>query len=207
VIPLPANKFPVGPCAFRCHCVRIPGIRSDAFSTCLCEVDWIERGDMLHSNRNFIVAYVLLVGLPVVGLAGVLKRGRSITAPISIDGTWTLQADPGSLAALACGKSPALSDLAMAISQSGGSLTLTLGNGTKSPASGVLVGRTLKASILPSWSDDAECSGRELSLVANVDPTSNPRSLSGTISLSDCTACQPVEFRARRTPPAAQGGH
>ena len=163
---------------------------------------------MLHSNRNFIVAYVLLVGLPVVGLVGVLKRGRSITAPISIDGTWTLQADPGRLAALACGKSPALSDLAMAISQSGGSLTLSLGNGTKSPASGVLVGRTLKASILPSWSDDAQCGpGHELSLLASVDPASNPRSLSGTISLSDCTACQPVEFRALRTPPAAKGGH
>jgi hypothetical protein len=163
---------------------------------------------MLNSSRNFIVAYVLLVGLPVVGLVGVLKRGRAIAAPISIDGTWTLQADPGRLAALACGKSPALSDLAMAISQSGGSLILSLGNGTKTPASGVLVGRTLKASVLPSWSDDAECgSGRELSLLANVDPTSNPRSMRGTISLSDCTTCQPVEFRGLRMPPVAKGGH
>ncbi len=162
---------------------------------------------MLHSNRNFIVAYILLVGLPMLGLVGVLRRGRSMAAPVSLDGTWTLEADPTRLAALPCGKSLAISDLAMAISQSGGSFTLSLGNGTKSTASGVLVGTTLKASVLPSLSDDAECGrGRELALLATVDPKSNPRSLSGTISLNDCTTCKPVEFRAFRRPPAAKGG-
>ena len=32
---------------------------------------------MVQSNRNFIIAYILLVGLPVLGLIGVLKTGRS----------------------------------------------------------------------------------------------------------------------------------
>ena len=65
---------------------------------------------MVQSNRNFIIAYILLVGLPVLGLVGVLKTGRGVAAPISLDGTWTLQADSSRLASLPCGKSLATSD-------------------------------------------------------------------------------------------------
>ena len=48
---------------------------------------------MPHTNRNFVVAYILLVGLAVARLRGVLKSGRSLTAPISVDGTWKVEAD------------------------------------------------------------------------------------------------------------------
>ena len=37
---------------------------------------------MAHSNRNFAVAYLFLVALPVLGLVGVLRSGRSLTAPL-----------------------------------------------------------------------------------------------------------------------------
>ena len=158
----------------------------------------------MHSNRNFIIAYIILVGLPILGLVGILKRGRGMAAPVSIDGTWTLQADPARLAALPCGKSLTASDLA--ISQSGGTFTLSVTNGPKSLASGVLTGTTVKASVLPS-SDDADCGqGRELTLIATVDPKANPRSLNGTISLNDCATCKPVEFRAVRHTAAVKGG-
>jgi hypothetical protein len=161
---------------------------------------------MMHSNRNFIVAYILLVGLPILGLVGILKTGRGKAAPISVDGTWTFQADPSRLAALPCGKSLTTSDLA--ISQSGGSFTLSVPNSPKSTASGVLVGTTLKASLLPPSSDDTDCvHGRELAFLATVDPIAIPRSLTGTISLTDCPTCKPVEFRAFRRAPAARGGH
>jgi hypothetical protein len=160
---------------------------------------------MVQSNRNFIIAYILLVGLPVLALVGVLKTGRGMVAPISLDGTWTLQADPSRLASLPCGKSLTTSDLS--ISQSGANFTLSLTNGQKSTASGVLVGTTFKASLSPSLSDDTNCDrGRELALLATVDSTATPRSLTGTISLNDCPTCKPVEFRAFRRPPAAKGG-
>jgi hypothetical protein len=158
----------------------------------------------MHTNRNFIIAYIVLVGLPILGLVGILKTGRSVAAPLSVDGTWTLHADPARLTALPCGKALATSDLA--ISQSGGTFTLGLTNEPKSRASGVLSGAILKASVLPS-SDDADCGqGRELTLIATVDPKASPRSLTGTISLNDCGTCQPVEFRAFRRAPAAKGG-
>jgi hypothetical protein len=167
---------------------------------------------MSHTNRNFILAYILLVGLPVVGLLGVLKSGRELTAPISVDGLWQLQADPARLAALPCGKALAENpETGLAISQSGKNFTLTLSNGPKSTASGALEGTTLKASIVPApgWSDAASCgSGRELSLVATVDPKADPRSLTGKLSVNNCPACAPVEFYAvRQAPPVRKGSH
>jgi hypothetical protein len=157
---------------------------------------------MAHTNRNFILAYVLLVGLPLIGLLAVLRSGRSLTAPISVDGLWQIQADPARLAALPCGKSIAAApDTALAISQSGRNFTLSLANGPKTEASGVLEGHTLKASLAPSvaWSAEPGCGeNRELSLVATVDSKAEPQSLAGYFSVNHCPACAPVEFHAIR---------
>jgi hypothetical protein len=167
---------------------------------------------MSHNNRNFILAYIFLVGLPVVGLIGILKSGRALTAPISVDGLWQLQADPVRLAALPCGRTLAENpDTALAISQSGKNFTLSFSNGPKSNASGVLDGTTLKAALVPSppWSEEVGCgNGRELSLVATVDPKADPRSLVGLLSVNNCPSCGSVEFHAiRRAPPVRKGSH
>jgi hypothetical protein len=165
---------------------------------------------MSRTSRNFIIAYALLVGLPILGLVGILKSGRVLAAPISVDGVWKLQTDPVRLAALPCGRALASSpETALAISQSGRNFTLTLSDGPKSAASGVLDGTSLKASLVPSapWSEEAGCgSGREISLVATVDPRANPRSLEGTLSVSRCLSCAPVDFRAVRVAAAAKKG-
>jgi hypothetical protein len=161
---------------------------------------------MMQSNRKFFIAYVLLVGLPILGLVGILKSGRAMAAPISVDGTWALQTDPAGFTSLPCGKSLTASDLV--ISQSGGHFTLTLKDAPKATASGALTGTTLKASLLPSSPNDMDCGrGHELVLFATVDPKATPNSLTGTISLNDCPACTPIEFRALRRPPVVQGVH
>ena len=167
---------------------------------------------MSRANRNFIIAYILLVGLPIVGLVGVLKKGRSLTAPISVDGVWQVQADPVRVAALPCGRTLASTpETSLAISQSGRNFTLTLVNGPKSTGSGVLDGTSLNASVVPSaaWSEEAGCgNGRELSLVATVDPKTDPRSLAGKLSVNNCPSCTSVEFHAvRLAPPAKKGSH
>jgi hypothetical protein len=167
---------------------------------------------MPHPHRNFILAYILLVAVPVVGLIGVLKSGRKLVAPISIDGQWKLQVDPVRLAALPCGKALADStDAALAISQSGKNFTLSLSNGPRSSGSGQLDNETIKASIAPSpeWAGQAGCgAGRELTLLATVDPRANPRSLAGWLSVADCPSCDSVEFRAvKQIPPARRTTH
>jgi hypothetical protein len=166
---------------------------------------------MAHNNRNFILAYTLLVGLPILGLIGILKSGRKLTAPISVDVVWNLQLDASRLASLPCGKTLAdAPETALAISQSGKNFVLNLNNGPKSVSSGVLEGTAIKALIVPApaWSSEVGCSGRELSLVATVDPRSEPRSLNGSFSISDCPACGSVDFHAtRQAPPARRGSH
>lgn len=165
---------------------------------------------MSKTNRIFVIAYIVLVGLPILGLVGVLKKGRSLTAPISVDGTWTLKADAAALAALPCAKALAgTQDATMSISQSGGNFTLNLNNGPKAAASGTLDGTTFKASVPPAaWPGESGCaSGQDFSIVAKVDPKANPRSLTGTLSLNGCASCAPVEFQAVRQTPAKKGAH
>ena len=157
---------------------------------------------MSRTNRNFLIAYAVLVVLPIAGLFGVLKHGRSLGAPISVDGVWRLQADLSQLAALPCGSSLASTQYAaVTISQSGKNFTLSLNNGPKATASGVLEGTTLKAFVLPSaaWASQAGCgSDHVLTLIATVDPKSEPRTLAGLLSVSECSSCAPVELRAVR---------
>jgi hypothetical protein len=165
-----------------------------------------------HPNRNFFLAYILLVALPIVGLLAVLKSGRTLKAPLSVDGLWHLQVDAASLASLPCGKT--LTDnpeTALAISQSGKNFTLTLANGPKSTSSGVVEGATVNATIAPSpeWSAQDGCGANQaLILLATVDAKAIPRTLSGQISASHCPSCGAVEFHAvRQNPPVSRGLH
>jgi hypothetical protein len=154
-----------------------------------------------HPNRNFVLAYIFLVGLPVVGLLGVLKNGRTLRAPHSIDGIWQFQADADQLALLPCGRVFAENpNLALAVSQSGKNFTLTIVNGPKARASGVLDGTTVKASIAASteWPQENCGTDRKLTLLATLDPTAQPPSLSGEISVPNCAECKAVPFRAAR---------
>jgi hypothetical protein len=166
---------------------------------------------MAHSNRNFVIAYVLLVLLPVLGLVGVLRHGRGLNAPLSVDGVWRWQADSSRLAMLPCAESLLSNqDPTLTISQSGANLVLDFNNRAKAAASGVIEGTTLKASIVrpPGEVSEAGCTGgRALSLTATVDPKADPRSLVGMLSASGCPACAPVEIRASRAPVGTKAAH
>ena len=165
---------------------------------------------MSHTNRNFIIAYIVLVGLPIVGLAGALKSGRTLTAPISVDGAWTLQADPVQFAMLPCAHSfvPA-QDTALTISQSGKNFTLSFANWPKSIGSGNIEGTKLRASLVPPdlWTSQAGCgSGHELSIAATADGNGPSRTLLGTLSVNGCPACATVRFHGFRQAPSVKGG-
>ena len=161
---------------------------------------------MTSTAKRFAVSYVFLVFLPVLGLLGVLRQGRSLKAPMSVDGQWKLQFDPAQLAALPCGRALATAqDPVLAVSQSGERFTLIASGGLATASSGVIQDTTLTASLLPSQSAGNEnaCDG-QITLAAKLDPTANPKSLSGMLSATDCSSCAPVSFRATR---AAQAGY
>ncbi|SRR5258707_11964384 len=165
---------------------------------------------MSRTNRNFIIAYIILVGLPIVGLAAALKSGGTLTAPISVDGVWTLQVDPVQIAALPCAKSlTSVQDTTLAISQSGKNFTLSFASRPKSIGSGRIEGTKLTASLIPPdlWSSHAGCgNAHELSIVAAVDGKADSRSLLGTLSVNDCPSCATVRFHGFRQAPPAKGG-
>ena len=166
---------------------------------------------MSRTNRNFLIAYAALVVLPIGGLLGLLKHGRTLGAPISVDGVWRLQADLSQLAALPCGSSLASTQYsAVTISQSGKNFTLSLNNGPNATASGIVEGTTLKASVLPSaaWASQAGCgSDHVLTLIATVDPKSEPRTLAGLLTVNECPSCTPVELRGVREIQSGKKSH
>jgi hypothetical protein len=152
---------------------------------------------MSGSNRNFVFAYAFLVILPLVGLAGILKSGRHLSAPPTIDGVWSLQSAAAQDGASSCVLS-ALPDKTLTISQSGQEVILSVPGQPNVIGSGTLYGTTLRGSMAFSkGANQAECSG-PLSLLASVDRRADSRVLNGTLSVADCSTCAPLSFHAER---------
>jgi len=152
-----------------------------------------------HSNRNFLFAYVLLVALPVVGLAGVLRSGRNLSAPMSVGGIWIISATPDQLAAFPCGKILLAQNTAFTISQSGRAFTLNVPNAGWIASSGAVEGNTITATLVPAVpAKEAGCGDHSLSLTATVDTKASPRSLQGALRAQDCPGCAAIEFRGIR---------
>jgi hypothetical protein len=160
-----------------------------------------------HTNRNFVIAYVFLVALPVLGLVGILKSGRSLTAPFSVDGAWKIESNH--LSASPCGNllSPVF-NAPISISQSGKSLVVSISGGAKTTA-GTLEGKIIKAQFAAAEvgtdKPGADCGGGGLTLTATLDPMAEPRTLSGTLAVEGCASCTPMEFRAVRQPRSPGG--
>jgi hypothetical protein len=154
---------------------------------------------MAHTNRNFVLAYIFLVGLPLLGLAGILKGGRHLTAPFSVDGAWKMVASQP-LAPACKDFFSSVSSAPLSISQSGKSLVVTLNGGTRT-TSGTLEGKIITAQFtVPDKSGAAQCGDGNLNLTATLDPLTDPRTISGTLSVEGCASCAPLEFRAARQP-------
>ncbi len=162
------------------------------------------RNAITHPNRNFVIAYILLVGLPLLGLVGILRSGRSLNAPFSVDGAWKLDAGATHPSPAPCGDFlSSVSNSPVSISQSGASLVIGLGGKT---TTGTIAGKTIKAQFAGAENPNAaDCSDRSLALSATLDPLTEPKTLSGRLTVEGCASCAPVEFRAVKQPRPAGG--
>jgi hypothetical protein len=160
------------------------------------------------TNGKFVVAYIVLVALPVLGLAGILNYGRGLHAPLSVDGVWHFETGSHGLARLPCVSADVFADDgSVVISQSGGLLALKVGGAPTSVAIGSIEENTITASFLtPEWVGKGASCGKAavVTLTATVAPDPDPRVLIGVLALQDCTSCAVVEFKAvrqvRKTP-------
>jgi len=157
---------------------------------------------VILGNKNFAAAYLILVIIPILGLAGVLRSGNKLIAPSAIGGHWKMQANAPSMAPLPCAGSMAtMRDVDFTISQSGRYFALRFANSVIPSASGLIEGTTIKVSIPlpPKGLKELGCSGgHAFSLVATLDFKATPNSMAGLLSVNDCAACPSAEFRAIR---------
>jgi len=100
-----------------------------------------------------------MVGVPVLGLLGILEAGRGLAAPVSIGGEWAIRFDR----APNC-RVPAV----LNISQSGREATVTLGDG-----------RLLRATL-----DGATLSAASLRAAISGKPAS--RGMAGSLDVDRC---------------------
>jgi hypothetical protein len=161
---------------------------------------------MSHTNRNFVLAYIFLVALPVLGLVGVLKRGRTLSAPFSVDGAWKIEPADRALSSSSCGAFlSSVLNAPISISQSGKTLVVAVSGGART-TTGTLEGKIINAEFAAADLPAAlECGDHGLTLTATLDPLAGPRTLNGTISIKDCASCTPMEFRAVRQPRSPGG--
>ena len=154
-------------------------------------------------NRKLIAAYVCLVGIPLLALLVIIRGGQRLTAPVSVAGIWSVEADFSALAGTACHdllasvKQPFLT-----ISQSGPSLAFTLNNSQRTTLPGNIESTHLSMGSGHSGSQDswtASClDPRAIHLVATVSKRAEQRMLTGTLSILGCASCKPIPFRATR---------
>jgi hypothetical protein len=156
-------------------------------------------------NRNFIVCYFCLVVLPIVSLAGILRTGNRLKGPVSIDGVWEFQSQSEGTEALLCLQSvPESRTVSLLISQSGKYLRLSFTPGTPSIAPGTIEGTLIKASFSPHAQDlrQGGCArDRPLTLTAAISK-GDSGSMTGTLSVDNCSSCESLKFRALRKPSA-----
>jgi predicted deacylase len=122
-----------------------------------------------------------MVGVPVLGLLGILEAGRSIPAPLSVGGDWALESDPTANCANPPGSLQR--QLAWSISQSGAEAVITLHDG---------YGTTLEAAI-----DGATLTAKSPggAILATVAGKLDQRTMEGKVTL---VGCAPVAFHAVR---------
>jgi hypothetical protein len=139
-------------------------------------------------KNNLAAAYLLMVGVPVLGLLGILRAGRGLSAPPSVGGEWALSADP----TVNCANPPGSlqRQLAWSISQSGTQALITLADGHATTLEATIDGATL-TSKSPMGS-----------IAATIAGSLDQRTIEGKITL---VGCAPAAFRAVRQAPKKRG--
>lgn len=156
---------------------------------------------MSTPTQKFLIAYLFMVLVPVLGLVTILNAGLKLSAPLSVEGLWNFEADVSRFAQTPCGELlPASQPIVVTISQSGQNLTIRLSSMPQPVGSGIIDGTRLVGRLPASQSSLTGASGNclPLSLTANVDPKAQPRTLAGVLSFEGCRSCLPLNFRATR---------
>ena len=162
-------------------------------------------------KRKLMLAYICLVGAPLLALVGIVRAGQHLRPPISLGGEWNLDADFGSWPSGPCRELLAsVNRPFFSVSQSGSELAVTLNNPQKTVLAGKLRGTSLTIGAEgphKSRPTLAACGNTEaVRLIARVTGQARQRALEGTLDLEGCSNCPPLAFRATRRASPGSGG-
>jgi hypothetical protein len=148
-----------------------------------------------HVVRSRIVlGYIFLVGFPVLLMLGTLHLGKSLTAPLSVGGLWSLTMEPGAHLSGCDELLPKGSELTAELSQSGTTVAVTLNNGQRTVVNSTLASSRLTGASAPLRLTG--CQSKALAMEADVVSASGGRALAGRFALAGCPSCGSIPFRA-----------
>jgi hypothetical protein len=148
-------------------------------------------------HNHLVLAYILLVGLPLLGLFSVLEAGRGVVPLPAVSGEWSLDLDASPavsgncLAPLTGAQRPVL-----AISQSGANVVASFNQAPKVTLTCTLEGNHLAGVAETGASGCGE--GALMRLAATVGGKPGQHSLDGHLSWEGCALCTPVAFHGVR---------
>ena len=159
-------------------------------------------------TRRLMVAYVLLVGLPLVLLLTILRAGSHLKAPLSVSGAWTVTADLTPIAGTRCKEMlENIRQPFINVSQSGTKLIFNLNDNAGTAIPGAIQDATLTMAQDSALSSTDGCGDpRGIYLNAKVENQGPERTMTGVLGFRGCDACAPVSFRAVRKARSPNGG-
>jgi|GEM_PF-4935957 len=132
-----------------------------------------------------VLSYLILVGLPLLGLVAVIEKGKALHPPMAVGGDWKAELDqaPDGASCSSRRLSPAFT---IQMVQSGTQLTLLLKEGADAELRGKISSARISAR------------DRDLSVEfqAEVEKGERGDRLSGTLSLSECRESGTIRFAA-----------
>jgi len=128
--------------------------------------------------------YLGLVGLPVLGILGLLQVGRTLSAPISLAGTWNAQLGPNS-DSTASGPGLLAEPMVLTIKQSGSHVILVFDDNQRTTLVGKIQGGTIDATALrhdgTTATYAADFGNTPRSFRASIDCQAEPNRLAGVL--------------------------
>jgi hypothetical protein len=143
-----------------------------------------------------VMQYLILVGLPIIGVFGLLQIGQRLTPPVSVGGNWLIEVTPEAGGNATCGQFLTQSGRPrLTISQSGPRLVLTFNDAAKTALPGRIDDLTLTAAT------------PDISVMTSVDRQVEPNRLQGEIAFSNCAESVPFQAVRQVAVKKSAGGH
>lgn len=147
------------------------------------------------------ILYLVLVGLPTLGVLGVLRAGQSLTPPVSVSGLWNVEISTQAAGNSPCGEQFDKSEiLSLSIKQSGTHLLFSFEKKKINLAGEIDGPNGGAAAVRLSAATASEDAGQAdaVRLRATAEREARPERLHGSLSFARCPAGTEVSFIATR---------